>query len=69
MRRAVGLLGIFIFLAGCAAPSAHNEIADLEPGAFGPPLKKFCVVGPGFENAPCVQAHRSHPVMESGEEK
>jgi hypothetical protein len=56
MRIGVLMLLMVCFLAGCvkARPSTP-EMAAKELSVTGPPVKKFCVVGPGFENKKCLQ--------------
>jgi hypothetical protein len=56
MRIGVLILLTVCFLAGCvkSKPVAPEMAIEKMPTA-GPPVKKFCVVGPGFENRNCLQ--------------
>lgn len=56
MMRIGALVLLMCFLAGCvkAKPSAP-EMAAKDLSVMGPPVKKFCVVGPGVENKKCFQ--------------
>jgi hypothetical protein len=56
MRIGVLTLLMVCFLAGCVKvkPSTPETPAK-DLSVTGPPVKKFCVVGPGFENKKCLQ--------------
>ncbi len=56
MRIGVLMLLMVCFLTGCVkvAPSTP-EMGAKALSVTGPPVKKFCVAGPGFENRKCLE--------------
>ena len=64
MKWALTFLWIMVFIAGCVSSPVQKEMQHAETGVFGPAVKKFCVVGPGFENSVCVKDFRD---VETGE--
>ena len=56
MRIGLMILLMGCFLLGCVkANPSTPETAAKDLSVTGPPIKKFCVVGPGFENEKCLQ--------------
>lgn len=56
MRIGMLMLLMVCFLAGCVKVKPSTpETAAKDLSVTGPPVKKFCVVGPGFENKKCLQ--------------